>query len=151
MKKKDEKGVSAVEFALLLPVLVLIIFVIIEGGLVLYNQQVITNASREGARVGILYEQNTDGTRKIKTLADIKQVVDSYASKRLVSFSNAAILNTSLGANGPCTAFNTPAGGLQVNVSYGYYFLVLNSVMGLFGDEAGPSITLRANTTMRCE
>lgn len=56
MKKPDEKGVSAVEFALLLPVLVLIIFVIIEGGLVLYNQQVITNASREGARVGILYE-----------------------------------------------------------------------------------------------
>lgn len=42
------------EFALVLPVLLLILFGIIEFGLVMFDQAVITNASREGARAGIV-------------------------------------------------------------------------------------------------
>jgi len=49
-----QKGAAAVEFALLLPVLVLITFGIIEFGLLMYNQQILTNASREGARAGVV-------------------------------------------------------------------------------------------------
>ena len=40
-----QKGVAAVEFAIILPVLMIIIFGIIEFGLLLYDKQVITNAS----------------------------------------------------------------------------------------------------------
>lgn len=46
-----ERGASAVEFALVLPLLVLILFGIIELGR-LYNMQIsLTGAAREGARV----------------------------------------------------------------------------------------------------
>ena len=48
-----QKGVAAVEFAIVLPFLVLLVFGTIEFGLMFYNKQVITNASREGARAGI--------------------------------------------------------------------------------------------------
>jgi Flp pilus assembly pilin Flp len=51
-----QRGASAVEFALLLPLLVLFVFGIIEFGAWFYDQAVITNASRVGARLGsVLY------------------------------------------------------------------------------------------------
>ena len=53
-KSSSQKGASAVEFALVLPLLMLITFGIIEFGMLMYNKQVITNASREGARAGIV-------------------------------------------------------------------------------------------------
>ena len=53
-KSSSQKGASLVEFALVLPLLMLILWGIIEFGLLLYNKQVITNASREGARAGIV-------------------------------------------------------------------------------------------------
>ena len=49
-KNIDQKGVAAVEFAIVLPFLVLLICGTIEFGLMFYNKQVITNASREGVR-----------------------------------------------------------------------------------------------------
>ena len=58
MKKrflKKSKGASAVEFAIILPMLVLLVFGIIELSFALYDKAMITNASREGARVGIVY------------------------------------------------------------------------------------------------
>ena len=52
--KSCEKGVAAVEFALILPVLMLIVFGILNYGILLYDQAVITNAAREGARWGAI-------------------------------------------------------------------------------------------------
>lgn len=43
----SQKGASAVEFALVLPLLMLILFGIIEFSLLMYNKAMITNASRE--------------------------------------------------------------------------------------------------------
>jgi len=54
MRKQDERGAAAAEFALLLPVLLTILFGIIEFGMIMYGREVVTNASREGARAGIV-------------------------------------------------------------------------------------------------
>lgn len=54
MRKLDERGAAAAEFALLLPVLLTILFGIIEFGMIMYGREVVTNASREGARAGIV-------------------------------------------------------------------------------------------------
>jgi Flp pilus assembly protein TadG len=51
---RNDKGATAVEFAIILLVLLLVVFGIIEWGLYMYNRQVITNAVREGARHGVL-------------------------------------------------------------------------------------------------
>ena len=61
MKKKiatrlrEEKGASLVEFAIILPLLIIVIFGIIEFSILLYDKAVITNAGREGARFGSLF------------------------------------------------------------------------------------------------
>ena len=49
-KITNQDGVAAVEFAIILPFLVILIFGMIEFSLVLYNKAMITNASRVGAR-----------------------------------------------------------------------------------------------------
>ena len=48
---KNEKGASAVEFALILPILVILVFGIFEFGIAFNNYITITHAAREGARL----------------------------------------------------------------------------------------------------
>lgn len=50
-KIKEDSGASAVEFAIILPVLVLILFGIFEFGITYRDYLAITHASREGARL----------------------------------------------------------------------------------------------------
>lgn len=50
-KWMSEKGSSSVEFALILPVLILILFGIIQFGFVFNNYLAVTHAAREGARL----------------------------------------------------------------------------------------------------
>ena len=57
---RNEKGGSLVEFAIITPLLFVILFGIFESGLLLYNKAVITNASREGARAGIVFDYDSD-------------------------------------------------------------------------------------------
>ncbi len=141
MKKSvlaGEKGIAAVEFAIVLPLLVTLIFGIIEFGLVMYNKQVITNASREGARAGIV---------KRKPVLDddnIKKIVSQYSLNHLVTFG--ATPET------PNTVIDHAAGqtfgnDLKVTVNYRYHFLVISAfIPGL-----GKSLQLTAQTVMRYE
>ena len=49
-----QTGAAAVEFALILPVLLAVLIGSVDVSLALYDKAVITNASREGARAGIV-------------------------------------------------------------------------------------------------
>ena len=124
----------AVEAALLLPMMVLLIFGMIEFSLLLYNRQVITNGSREGARAGIV---QTGGPRV--TDGEINAVVNQYCLNRLITFGAATGPSTSVTRSG--AVFGSD---LTVRVTYDYDFLVLST----FG--FGP-IQLAAETVMRLE
>jgi hypothetical protein len=63
------RGAAAVEFALVAPVFFLLVFGMIEFGRMVMVQQVITNASREGARAAVL-----DGA----TTASVNTTVTNY-------------------------------------------------------------------------
>lgn len=66
-EKNRQKGVAAVEFAIVAPLLFLLIFGIISYGIMLYNQAVITNASRAGARAGIVFSVSGNGLQGFTT------------------------------------------------------------------------------------
>ena len=51
---RSQSGAELVEFALVLPILLLVFGGIVDFGLLLQRQQVITNAAREGARLAVL-------------------------------------------------------------------------------------------------
>ncbi len=125
------RGVAAVEFALLAPVLFLLLFVIVEGALLYYNYQVITNASREGTRVGIIAIDPVPG--------GIETVINNYCNQRLITFGD---------QNPPTITTNSYGDNyLRVEVDYQYDFLVLP---GFLNNLTGP-ITLRTQTVMRME
>ncbi len=137
-----EKGASAVEFALVLPALILILFGIIEFGCVLYDKAVITNASREGARRGIVFN-GPEGAAVAVPFETITSTVDGYCASYLISLGSGATTPTTV-VSGDCTVAGN---ALSVNVSYPYTFLVLPNFVGSL---TGP-ITLNATTVMNCE
>ena len=136
---KNQRGASAIEFAIVFPLLVLLLFGIIEFSVILYDKVMITNASREGARAGIVVQL----TRM--TEPDIKAIVDNYCKDHLISFDVGVPLQTNVSwAAGYPPKFGDE---LSVQVKYDYKFLVLpNFVTGIVGP-----MTLTANTVMRME
>ena len=133
-----QDGQGLVEFAIILPVLLILIFGIMEFSLLLYNQHVITNASREGARYGIVSRAPR------RSLAEIQAVVDNYCGNHLITF----------GAGTPTTEIQPdPTSGavfgddLTVLVTFPYDFLTLPAFIA---DLAG-GLDLRAQTTMKYE
>ena len=130
---RNQKGSLSIEAALLLPMMVLLIFGTIEFSLLMYNRQVITNGSREGARAGIV--------QAVPRLSDggISTVVGQYCQNRLITFGSATAPATSVTRSG-----NASLSPLTVRVTYDYEFLVL----GALGFDP---IQLVAETVMRLE
>jgi Flp pilus assembly protein TadG len=63
---RSYRGTAIVEFAIILPLLLVLLFGIIEFGIILYDKAVITNASREGARAGIVSQDPRVSDSEIK-------------------------------------------------------------------------------------
>jgi Flp pilus assembly protein TadG len=65
----DRRGAATVEFAVVAPVFLLFVVGIVEFGRALMVQQLLTNAAREGARVGVLDNSQT---------GDVTSAVSNY-------------------------------------------------------------------------
>ncbi len=65
----DERGVAAVEFAILATLLLMIVFGIIEYGRVFNQLEVLNSAAREGARVGAVRGDSTAIRNAVLTAA----------------------------------------------------------------------------------
>lgn len=63
---KNQNGQAMVEFALVMPLLLLIICGIIEFGFLFSNQLMISNLSREGARYGVIYSKDPNQLQIVK-------------------------------------------------------------------------------------
>jgi len=131
---KNQEGASLAEFAVLAPLFVVLLFGLVEFGLALYTKSVVTNASREGARFGVVY-----GTPR-KTEAEIIAQVTSYLNK--AGFSDTPSVTVAVTGEGGASGTS-----LSVTVAYPYQFQVLpNFVQGLTG-----TINLTTNTIMLME
>jgi hypothetical protein len=138
----DKRGTAAIEFAIILPLLVVFIFGIMEFGLVFYDKAMVTNASREAARAGIVYRDPP------LTVAEMQSVVDSYCGGRLISFGGGPSPTTTV-PSGECTNHGDE---LVINVAYQYEFLLLPDFLTAFFTGGMPgSIDISAVTRMRCE
>ena len=126
---KDRRGTTAIEFALILPLLIMLLFGTIELGLYLFNKQVITNAGREGARAGIVVRAPR------LTNIEIESKVKEYCEDHLVTFGSPGppvVTLKPVDGGDPfdpnterCTQFGCD---LEVTVNYDYDFLVLSNL-----------------------
>lgn len=137
-QKRPSRGASAVEFSLMLLWLVPLIFGIVETSIALYDKAVITNASREAARSGVVMRKDRMSDE------EIRQVALKYCANYLTSFSST---KASPGVDVQRPA--SPAQGdlLTVTVTYPYTAIVLGR---LYENWNGP-IQLSATTVMAYE
>ena len=136
----SQSGASAIEFALVLPVLIVLLFGIIEFSVLFYDKAMLTNASREGARAGINYDW--DGSEGWADIDTVENVVEAYLGNRLITFGDNETITTKVSDN------NTMDHGAPrtVTVEYNYDFLILPK----FADNIA-NLRLTAETVMLLE
>ena len=133
---RDTRGAAAVELAIILPLLIVLVFGIIEFSIIFYNKAMITNASREGARAGIVFADPRVPDQ------DIIDVVDNYCGNSLITFGGSTSPQTTVTRVG-----TNPGDALSVRVLFHYDFLVLPN----FIETLVSGFDLIAVTTMRME
>lgn len=132
-RRRDQRGAAAVEFALVLPIVVVILAGIFEFGMGMWRKQVLTAAVREGARYGITVSRPNSS----QISAKVKQYLTDMQWDA-----------------GPANVTTTGAGGaantnLKVSATYPTSFSLLSKLQ--YGGVATSSVQLKASVTMTLE
>jgi Flp pilus assembly protein TadG len=148
----SERGAELVEFAFVLPILLVVIGGIVDFGLLFQRYEVVTNAAREGARLASLPGYNESAVRSH---------VRNYISEGLAlsgagldaavpdSASGVAVAAVTMSVNPGTGSINIP--GTRVTVTYQHNFIMLGPVMQLINRSWDSSRTIVAVSQMRTE
>lgn len=117
-----QAGATAIEFALVLPLYLLVIDGVMELSMVMYDQCIVLNAAREAARTGVVLADPK------MSVIDITAVAQTYAHDYLLSFGATDGLNISV-TQSVDGAYQTP---LNVTVSYTYDSLLVGNILSAF-------------------
>ena len=130
--RRGDRGAAAVEFALIVPILLILVFGIIDFGLAMYSQTMVGNAAREGVRTASL-----EGTQANAEFAVTAAMTGIIGTKPTVVTDPLAVANgfqvKCTLANGTwCTGWSTAGGGttpapqgatVAVTITYSYKWL----------------------------
>jgi Flp pilus assembly protein TadG len=134
--RRHQGGVAAVEFGLLLLPLILLIGAVVDFGDAYYMKQVISNASREGARYGVQYVVDPATGLPVPPSAS---AISSYVTSKYQSILSS---DANLQVPTPTVAGNT----LTVTVSADKHWFFFGGLLGLPNPQ-----TLTATTAMNVE
>ncbi len=147
---RAERGAIAVEFAIIVPVFLLLVFGIIDFGHAWYMRHMMSDASREGARYATRYVTDISGHRILPK--DLSPTVANYVlqtwglTSRLPADASPAVVPS--GAAATETNASILAGeDFIVTITATKTWFVLGSLIPGFST----SKTLSVNTTMTCE
>jgi Flp pilus assembly protein TadG len=132
-RKARDRGAAAVEFALCLPILLLLVFGIIDFGRALNAQISLTQAAREGVRLASLGYSGAAVQARTQAAAP-------------------ALSGITVTIAASCPPGAGPAADAEVNVSYSFHFVTpVGAIAGMFGSGFGSPIDLTAQGVMPCE
>jgi Flp pilus assembly protein TadG len=148
-----DRGQAVIELALTLPLLLLVVFGIIDFGFMFQRYEAVTNAAREGARLAVLadYTAAEAQNRALDYLAasGLNGPIRACGAGTFVRNSRCAQMTPST----VVVAGSTPAKTVDqvtVIVEYDHEYQFVGPIMNLFGGSLG-SIRLRAASSMRRE
>jgi hypothetical protein len=136
LMRYKQHGQSLVEFALLLPVLVLMIVIVFDLGRAVYYSSVIHNAAREAARYGIVYPKDISGMEQ--------KAIDYAIGLRLKKPDN---FNPAISIINPTNKPNLPTPSVIVYITYD--FEPATPLVSSF--LPGGKITLKGEAKMKLE
>ena len=144
---RNQQGQALVEFALVLPLVLILVISVFEFARAWNIQQVITDTARECARVAVIGNGNGKTAAEIQT--EIDATVDTAFSVAAIDPATATITTNGLASG---RGFNATVG-----ISVPYQFIFLGPLMDLISRFAGGSsgfgstIQLQTSFTMRNE
>jgi Flp pilus assembly protein TadG len=138
--RSSERGQELVEFALLLPLLLLLLFGIIEFGIAVLAYNTISNVGREVARYGVVNPAPND----INTYIDRTVGTDPGVERWTTGINPDALTITYTLSSAEPNPFRT----LNVTVTYEYRFITGPVILAVGGN---PDLTMQTVTTMYTE
>ena len=126
-----ERGVVAVEYAIMLPLLVICFLTIIDLGLVIHEYQILQNAAREGARFSSLPRNQIGPLNPMASVNAIKQRVMDYCDGGNITVPSADI---TVSQQHPITVGALTVMGSEVTISYTRSFLIAGAPFLPVGD-----------------
>ena len=144
---RDRRGQAAVEFALILPLLLILLVGIIEFGRAWNEHQVITDAAREAARRGAIHDDTT-------TVAWVRQVAMNAMGRAGIGPGRCTTpgsppAGASCGATCVCVTDGAANEPITVNIDLPYRFTFFGPLVKWTTGES--IITLKTSFSMRNE
>lgn len=120
-ESRTRKGVAAVECAIVVPFLVVLVLGAVDVGQYANVYQKISDASREGARVAARYDTATQSQVEAAVLAYLQQAFPNVPSSTLASAANVTV-SDAYGSSIPSGDMTSVASGSQLNVTVTLHF-----------------------------
>ncbi len=129
---EHERGQALVEFAMVMPIMLLLLFALVDFGRAFYSWLLITNAAREGARVAATQSPLTDVETRVY---DAASALDA-----------ASITITTTNVQGPRGEI------VRVNLAYSFSFVTpIGDLAALVGGSSISAPTITGQSSMRLE
>jgi Flp pilus assembly protein TadG len=138
--RDTDAGQALVEFSMILPFMLILMFALVDFGRAFYTWLLVTNGAREGARVGATQV----------TQAQIEaRVMDSMCSD--FSSGDCGIDETKLSIN-VTNAQGARGEAVEVDLSYQFEFVTpMGDIIGFIGGSSFSAPTITAHSSMRLE
>ncbi len=127
-KAQSQKGTTLLEFALVLPLFLVILFGMITFSVALYNKTVLTMATREGARSGAVYDPDNEETIGTRAYNAAIQVCEDH----LISFASTepdVVVNVPSGSSVITVTASMNYSGLFIFLDFSDFFISATSSM----------------------
>ncbi len=155
MNLSKDKGSAAIEMAIVLPLLLAVVFGIVDFGVAFYNKTMLTKSSREGARFGAVFRTPRPSDEDI--ILRSKQALEKQGGTEgdfdlLISFVGSPSVDVSVeyDDSDPDSRY------IEVTSSYTHSYLFLPAITELLnaatpGSPFPKTVNLGSTTTMRIE
>ncbi len=121
---RSELGAEFVEFALLFPLLLLLLMGIFDFGLMFQQYEVLTNAAREGARIAMLPGYSD---------TDVTDRVNAYVAASYLSMGGSVTVDTPLLRTSASIDGGQCISEVTVTVRYVHDYLFVGGILHYFG------------------
>ena len=141
---RSERGAELIEFALTLPLLLLLVLGIIEFGFMFQEYEVVTNAAREGARIGALIPSAGFTANEAKTRITDYLTAGGLNVAQAIPAPTVVVSNVAIAGTGKCISAAT------ATVTYEHPVPFISGIMSYFNSPMA-TIPLKSVAVMRTE